>query len=141
MARRIITHEFNPARPVYARKKFVSNGHTFRIGDHFDWHRLAVSQRQVAKLFAAGRLRHAQGDDTTEAVSEPVSETPVSEPVFSFADPGTAEDDQGESGTDELDEVDKLADLKEIAEAEGAPTNFVSKKDQREAIRAHRRGE
>lgn len=111
MARRLVERTFDPKKPLVARRDFVAAGRPYKVGDAFDWKRLAVAQRRVLQMFEANIVGHVD-----EAV-----EPPPAPPV----------------NTNEDLNIDSLAALQEIARNEGAPikTNKVA---QREAIIAHR---
>jgi hypothetical protein len=126
---RLIEREFDPARPVYARKYFTAAGRKYVPGDLFDWSRLAVSQRRALQMFDAGKLAH-KTEDTPERIKEEYTPKSIEE---EFED---AEILSIASG-DDLDAIDDMKELRRIADGIGAPYK-VSKKDQREAIREHK---
>lgn len=146
MSRRIHIQEFDPSRPLVARKKFTANGRTFRPQDEFPWQRMAVARRRARQMFDAGFVRHEtpgaavkpsrgeigpSGQGMAESTLEPFDSTEKQSE-------GTGEPMEPVESLSDIDGLDKLADLKAVAEAEGAPTGFRSKDRQREAIRAHR---
>ena len=121
---RLIQREFDPARPVYARKYFTAAGRKFVPGDLFDWRKLAVSQRRALQMFDAGKLMHKaeqQKEDAIEALNQSVE----------YYEPEVINEEY------DLDDIDDMKELRRIADEIGAPYK-VSKKDQREAIREHR---
>lgn len=128
MSRRIHIQEFDPSRPLVARKKFTANGRTFKPQDEFPWQRMAVALRRARQMFDAGLVRHDVVEPSRGESRQGMAESTLD---------STEKHSEIESLPD-IDSIDKLADLKDIAEAEGAPTGFRSKKEQREAIRAHR---
>lgn len=122
---RLIQREFDPARPVYARKYFTAAGRKFVPGDLFDWRKMAVSQRRALQMFDAGKLMHKTTDaDFEDADIQAYVETEISKL-------------DGYEPNDDLDDIDDMKELRRIADEIGAPYK-VSKKDQREAIREHR---
>lgn len=122
---RLIQREFDPARPVYARKYFTAAGRKFVPGDLFDWRKMAVSQRRALQMFDAGKLMHEATDaDFQDDDIQAYVETEISK--LEFYEPN-----------DDLDDIDDMKELRRIADEIGAPYK-VSKKDQREAIREHR---
>ena len=142
--RRIVLPEFDPARPLFVRRPMTANGHRFKAGDPFDWKKMAISQRKAKKLFETGHLRHpAEGK---EPVQEPAPEKPqdtvaaVTNEDSEIADEGVEDGasalDETEEG-DELDAIDDIATLRDIAMREGAQTTR-SKDRQRELIRENR---
>lgn len=124
MVNKLTERVFNPGEPVYARRAITANGHKFNPGDVFDWRKMAVNQRRVRQLFDDGKLTHARVEPVAVAVAEPVA-VAVVEPVT------VAEQD-------DLDLIDDMKELRRIADEIGAPYK-VSKADQRDAIRAHRK--
>lgn len=114
MARRLVERTFDPKKPLVARRDFVAAGRPYKIGDAFDWKRLAVAQRRVLQMFEANLVGHT---DEAQAAppAPPVVEAPTNEDL----------------------NIDSLAALQEIARKEGAPIR-TTKVLQREAIIAHR---
>lgn len=117
---RIPERKFDPARPVYARKYFIAAGRKFAPGDLFDWRAAMVTPRRALQLFDAGKLTHngVTVDDKIEAVTPPVEQEITVE--------------------DNLDAIEDMKELRRIADEIGAPYK-VSKADQRQAIRDHRK--
>ena len=109
---RIPERKFDPARPVFARKYFMANGRRYAPGAPLDWRSASISQRRVAQMFDAGKLIH---NDKPEVTVESL-----------------------DYYTDDLDAIDDMKELRRIADSEGAPYK-VSKADQRQAIREHRK--
>jgi hypothetical protein len=116
MTRRIVERNFDPKKPLVARRDFVAAGRHYSVGDAFDWKRLSVAQRRVAQMFESNHVGHP--DEQPE--QEIVDTTPPPAPPQ----------------TSDLD-VDSLAQLQAIARAEGAPIK-TTKIAQRDAIIAHR---
>lgn len=54
-----------------ARRDFVVNGHTFKIGDSFPWRRLAVSERILRQLWAQSYV-DVDGPATLPPDAEPI---------------------------------------------------------------------
>jgi hypothetical protein len=141
---RLIERNFDPAKPVLARRFFVAAGRHYNPGDTFDWKRLSVDQRRVKLLFDAGKLLHP---DTPFASPAPASASAPAiaqemqdEDVHRSAVTATAADEQpapAEQVDDGLDDLDMKA-LRAIADAENAPLR-VSRDLQRKAIRENRR--
>lgn len=135
---RLIERAFDPRRPLVARRHLVAAGRHFKIGDPFDWRRMAVDQRRVRQLFDAGKLMHTdEAAPAPEPAPEPakVETTPVAEapaPVSPASTPGPEKDEP----EDDLTGLD-IKELRNIAYAEGAPTRR-SQVAQRAAIRENR---
>jgi len=117
---------FDPAQPMIVRRPLTAAGRHFKPGDEFDWKRMAVDQRRVRLLFEQGKLRHS---------SEPVRQ---SKPATPRPDPVKPEP-QVQEPADELDNIEDMKVLREIAIREGARTT-VAKDRQRELIRDNRKG-
>ena len=116
---RIPERKFDPARPVFARKYFTANGRKYAPGAPLDWRSASISQRRVAQMFDAGKLKH--DDETTpERIEQEVAQL------------------DGYVPNDDLDAIDDMKELRRIADEIGAPYK-VSKADQRQAIREHRK--
>jgi len=131
MARRPFTDSsrtFDPSRPVIVRRKLNANGCKYNPGDAFDWKHMAINPRRVKLMFDAGKLRHPE--DKTMERSEPAQ---PSKTVATEAGPVQVQK------PDDLDDINDMAKLREIAEAEGARTT-TSKALQRKYIRDHRQG-
>lgn len=158
---RLIDRSFNPAKPLIVRRLFVAAGRHFKIGDEFDWKRLAVDLRRTKLLYEAGKLMH-RDDETAQnplpkaaKAKEKKAETegvvdkaPEAEIVATIAaeveadavktvEPA-AEPEAPAADTDDalLDHM-SMRELRKIALAEGAPSK-TSRAEQREAIREHR---
>jgi hypothetical protein len=122
---RLISREFDPTRPTYARRKFIANGRRYAAGDLFDWRQVALSIRKAKQMFDSGHLGHQDKAPASAPVVEPVAvAAPVVEPAV--------------APVDDLDAIDDMKELRLIADAEGAPYK-VSKADQRQAIRDNRK--
>jgi len=130
---RLIERKFDPARPTYARKYFTAAGRKFVPGDAFDWQKMAVAQRRAMQMFDAGKLAHKDDEVAPERIKQEY--TPERKPEalesLDYYDAPLINDE------DDLDTIDDLKELRRIADEIGAPYK-VSKKDQREAIRAYR---
>lgn len=122
---RIPERTFDPAKPLFARKAFTAAGRKFTPGAAFDWHHMAVAQRRVRQMFEAGMLMH---EVTEPKVTKPKVEAPKVE----------AEAPKVEVTGDDLDQIDDMKKLREIADEIDAPYK-VSKSDQRDAIRERRK--
>lgn len=148
---RLIERKFDPARPTYARKYFTAAGRKFVPNDLFDWQKLAVSQRRAMQMFDAGKLTHKDKEPTPK--DKALQDFVEAERYWDADDKSVedqdilaaASDDKPDPGDhwhyiepDELDAIDDLKELRRIADEIGAPYK-VSKADQREAIRAHRK--
>lgn len=121
---RLISREFDQARPTYARRAFIANGHRYKSGDLFDWRHIALNVRKAKQLFDSGHLGH-RNDDVADV--KPVEIEVEDNEILATAVEG-----------DELDAIDDMKELRGIADAEGAPYK-VSKADQRQAIRDNRK--
>jgi len=134
---RLVSREFDQARPTYARRAFIANGHRYKSGDLFDWRRIALSVRKAKQLFDSGHLGHLNEADVVEIEIE------TEQPVDTLDEkPAEIEVEDNEILAavvegDELDAIDDMKELRIIADAEGAPYK-VSKADQRQAIRENR---
>lgn len=126
---RIVSREFDQARPTYARRAFIANGRRYKSGDLFDWRHIALNVRKAKQLFDSGHLGHRNDDD---AVADVVVAKPIEIEVEDNEILAAAVDG------DELDAIDDMKELRVIADAEGAPYK-VSKADQRQAIRDNRK--
>jgi len=125
---RIPERKFDPAQPVIARKYFTANGRKYAPGALFDWRKDAISQRRVAQMFDAGKLKH--DDITPERIKPEITPERIDNPLESL--------DYYDAETDDLDTIDDMKELRRIADSEGAPYK-VSKADQRQAIRDNRK--
>lgn len=124
---------FSPSRAAYARKAFAASGRRFSAGDLFDWRKMAVAQRRVLQMFEAGLLTHKE--------KEPAPKDKALQDFVEAEQHWDADDhDILAAASDELDAIDDLKELRHIADEIGAPYK-VSKADQREAIRSHRKQE
>lgn len=124
---RIPERKFDPARPVLARKYFIANGHKFIPGAELDWRKMGIAQRRVMQMFDAGKITH-NDKIMVEVTPEPVEITVEDNPLESL------------DYYDELEIIDDMKELRRIADEIGAPYK-VSKADQRQAIRDHRKQE
>ena len=124
---RIPERKFDPSRPVVARKYFIASGRKYAPGEAFDWKAAMVTPRRAQQMFDAGKITH----------NDKIEIKPTPEPV-EF----TVEDNPLESLDyyDELEIIDDMKELRRIADEIGAPYK-VSKADQRQAIRDHRKQE
>ena len=147
---RLIDRTFNPNEPVVVRRHFVAAGRHFKIGDDFDWKRLAVDQRRVKQLYDVGKLMHralaTAQRPAPEPKPEPVTPAPTIEQEVQDEDIHNAALDAApdpepvdDEPQDDLTDL-SMKELRTIAYTEGAPSR-VSRKDQREAIREHRRAQ
>lgn len=118
---RIPERKFDPARPVVARKYFIASGRKYVPGDVFDWRGAMVTPRRAQQMFDAGKLMHT--------TVEPVEDNPLESLNYYEAEIPKFDD---------LEDIDDMKELRRIADEIGAPYK-VSKADQREAIRAHRK--
>ena len=162
---RLIDRSFNPAKPLIVRRFFVAAGRHFKIGDEFDWKRMAVDLRRVKLLYEAGKLMHREdataqnplpeaktapaAEVKAEALVEQVAEDEVIEtPVeqvseeeaveeAAAAEPETETVEAPADSDDALLDHMSMRELRKIALAEGAPSR-TSRSEQREAIREHR---
>jgi len=123
---RLVEREFDPARPVYARKYFIAAGRKYVPGDAFDWKAAMVTPRRAQQMFDAGKLTHKDEEVTPEPERKP-------DPLESlnYYDAPIINDEY------DLEAIDDMKKLREIADSIGAPYK-VSKADQRQAIRDHR---
>jgi hypothetical protein len=142
---RLIERVFDPSKPLYVRRFFAGAGRHWNPGDEFPWRRLAMDARRVRLLFEAGKLTHDGASFSAEAdwtgmqsadqaayvEPAPVSVEMQDEDIHHAAVTAPASEPDG------LDDLN-MVELRAIAAAEGAPTR-VSRSDQREAIREHRR--
>lgn len=124
---------FNPAVPVVARRAFTGAGRHFRPGDAVDWKRMSIDQRRVRQLFDSGKLMHKD----VSTLDAPSVETAPADDRPAVSSLSAAADEAGASFSDDGLEDLKMPALREIAEAEGAPTK-LSKADQVKAIRDNR---
>ena len=125
---RIPERKFDPAQPVIARKYFTANGRKYAPGALFDWRKDAISQRRVAQMFDAGKLKH--DDITPERIKPEVTPERIDNPLESL--------DYYDAEGDDLDAIDDMKELRAIADEIGAGYK-VSKVDQRQAIRDKRK--
>jgi len=125
---RIPELKFDPSRPVFARKYFIANGRKYAPGAPLDWRSASISQRRVAQMFDAGKLKH--DDITPERIKPEITPERIDNPLESL--------DYYDAETDDLDTIDDMKELRRIADSEGAPYK-VSKADQRQAIRDNRK--
>ena len=146
---RIPERKFDPSRPVVARKYFTANGRKYVPGAPLDWRSASISQRRVAQMFDAGKLKH-DDEVTPERISEEVTPERKDKALDDLAAAGQYwdADDKGfedqnnlaTASSDDLEVIDDMKELRRIADSEGAPYK-VSKADQRQAIRDHRNKE
>lgn len=144
---RLVTREFKPSEPVYARRFFVAAGRHWNPGDRFEWTRLSVAQRRVKQLFDVGKLVHLdEMASTTEHTSDVVldpADTPLA-PDAPFTNGAASpapvglepSNDLPEAPQDDLDDLD-MKQLRAIAAEIGAPSR-VSRAAQRQSIRETR---
>jgi len=107
---------FDVRLPLKVRLSFRMAGRDFTPGEPFDWRHLAIPMRRVRQLFDMGKIE-ASGP-ASESEPQP---SPEPQPI-----------------KDDLDAMDSMLDLRDVAELEGAPLKR-SKEEQRQAIRDHRR--
>lgn len=132
---RLIDRSFDPNRPVKVRRFFVAAGRHWEPGRDFPWKTMAVAQRRVKLLFDAGKLMHAEAEDTPAPAPAPepiISQEVQDEDTFHAA----VTTNTPAEPVDDLDGLN-MKELREIADKEGAPSR-VSRAAQREAIREHR---
>jgi hypothetical protein len=144
---RIVERVFDPSKPLIVRRFFAGAGRHWNPGDEFPWRRLAIDTRRVRLMFEAGKLMHPVGYaapvvevGAVGAVLTPppsIAQEMQDEDIYHTSATSTPLDDAVVLSDDGLDDLG-MKDLRAIAEAEGAPTR-VSRADQREAIREHRR--
>lgn len=126
MARRMMETPLDLNKPLKVRREFRLAGRPFYVGQDFDWKQYSIDARKVRQLYDTRKIIH------TDSVTYP--EPPkVKTPVYSTTETDTA----ANSASDELDAIDDMNELRDIAEREGAPRK-VSKSDQRQAIRDNR---
>ena len=94
---------------------------------------MGIAQRRVMQMFDAGKLMH-EFITTTKNTPEPV----VEEVEISVDDNSKEYEPELINEEYDLDAIDDMKELRAIADKIGAPYK-VSKKDQREAIRNHRK--
>lgn len=142
---RLIEREFDPARPVYARKYFIASGRKYVPGDAFYWKAAMVTPRRAQQMFDAGKLTHkdeapkqvdvAQKDKkiAPERIKQEYTPERKPEPLESldYYDAPLISEEY------DLDAIDDMKELRRIADEIGAPYK-VSKADQRQAIRQKR---
>ena len=63
---------FQEDKPLVASRDFRYGSKSYEVGDPFKWRKLAISAREVEKLFNARRIHH----DETEVKKSP-KKTPV----------------------------------------------------------------
>ena len=126
---RLVVRTLDVTKPLVARRRFVASGRRFNPGEPFPWKALGVSARQVGLLFNTGNVVHPT------VMPAPVAPAPTIAVEMQDADTHHAAATAADDGLDGLN----LKDLRQIAVDEGAPTR-VSRDEQREAIREHRRG-
>jgi hypothetical protein len=119
---------FDPSRPVVVRRALHANGRKYKVGDAFDWKHMAINPRRVRLMFNAGKLTH-----TADSAPKEQQPSAPSKSVATEAGPVQVQK------PDELDDINDMSKLREIAEAEGARTT-TSKALQRKYIREHRAG-
>jgi len=142
---RIPERKFDPSRPVVARKYFTANGRKYAPGAPLDWRSASISQRRVAQMFDAGKLIHNDKMAVETAPKEPevvVEDKITPERIKPEITPERIDNpleslDYYTTETDDLDAIDDMKKLREIADSIGAPYK-VSKADQRQAIRDKR---
>lgn len=117
---------FDAKRPVYVSKSFKGNGRNWQPGQYFDWHRMAISQRRVRQMFDAGKLKHDESDFEEQRVDNPGTQK-----VHTEVGPVEVQT------PDELDDIEDMKELRDIANREGAKTT-TSKTLQRKYIRENR---
>jgi N-acetyl-anhydromuramyl-L-alanine amidase AmpD len=134
---RLVQREFDPARPVCARKYFTAAGRKYVPGDAFDWRKLAVSQRRVLQMFDAGKLMHKVEEDKWNATDADFEDNDIQ--AYIEAEISKLDGYEPEVINEEydLDAIDDMKELRRIADEIGAPYK-VSKADQRQAIRDHK---
>lgn len=145
---RLIDRSFNPAQPLVVRRFFVAAGRHFKIGDEFDWKRMAIDLRRVKLLYEAGKLMHREDATAQNPLPKPKAEAPVAQVtedevieavVETTAEPETETVEAPTAAHPDDDLLDHMSmrELRKIALVEGAPSR-TSRSEQREAIREHR---
>lgn len=142
MARLVSRAPFDPSKPVIVKRPFTANGRPYAVGDVFPWRQQAIAQRKALQLYDSGRLMHAAEEpEAPVSINRDLAAIDTrATPVPAAAQEQEDLDAQApaeETPADELDLIDDLAELRAIAEAEGAEFKR-SKADQREAIRENR---
>lgn len=138
---RIPERKFDPAQPVFARKYFIANGRKYVPGMAFPWRKDAIAQRRVAQMFDAGKLTHNDNmmvKVTPEPVGFTVEDKYSPEVINEEYNPEAIPNEAWEYWSDDLDNIEDMKELRAIADSIGAPYK-VSKVDQRQAIRDHRK--
>ena len=124
---------FDPDAPLYGADFFRVGSDVIAPGDVFAWRVAGLTEAETLFLYETGRVRHGQMNYAQErrrpaAVPDVLDILPTRTP----AEPEPA-------AGDDLDLVDTLAALREIADEVGAP-HKVTKAAQRQAIREARDG-
>lgn len=143
MARLNIRQPFDQGKPVMVARPFKASGRAYQVGELFPWRRLSMPWRRVQTLYEQGRITHEGAEGAKDVATfghgldtqEPVpSDDQVSEVDESVTDEVTEEDTEETEVFDDLDAIESMNELREIAKEHGAPIK-VSKEDQRNAIR------
>jgi len=139
---------FNAGRPCVVTQRrgaIKANGRTYKPGEVIDWRKAGIDQRRMRQYFDAGWIEH-EPDSVAVPLDAPRPEpspspdpepAPEPEPVAAEPSPEPDESEPAEPETDDLDAIETMPELREIADAIGAPYK-VSKVDQRQAIRDKR---
>lgn len=115
MARHTMERIFEPNKTIVARRNFIAAGRHYQPGMLFDWRRLSVAPRRVWQMFEAGLI--INGDPTVvEIKADKPAET---------------------NDLPDVEEIDRLIDLQELAKKEGAEVTNT-KLSQRQAILENR---
>jgi hypothetical protein len=128
---------FNPNRTLYVRKPFKTNGRHYEAGQEFDWRRRGVTIRRVRQMYEQRWIVHDDSVTFPDLQTEPA---PAQQPAFDSQEAGfsEAEPNEGQDGeADDLDSVQTLKGLQQIADAEGV-SRTRSIAYQRYLIRQHR---
>lgn len=123
MARRVELESFDTSKPVYTRRNFIAAGHKFQTGQVFNWRNMSVSTRKVTTMFSSGHLTHIAGENVHRAPATKTDVTPTVEPDITPTSVGLPN----------IDHMDRLMDLQEIAREEGAELQSTKLK-QRQSI-------
>lgn len=137
---RLVVRTLDVTKPLVARRKFVASGRRFAPGQPFPWQDMGLTPRQVGLLFNTGHVIHPV-EAAPVVTPEPTIEMEMQDEDAHHVAVTSAAADEQPAAPVEGDGLDglNLKELRQIAADEGAPTR-VSRDEQREAIREHRRG-
>lgn len=119
------SRNFDPAKPVYARRPFIADGRRLNPGDLFEWKRMSLTKRRVKLMFEASRLRHSKEDVDPQPAPDNTKTVMTEDGPMQVQVP------------DELDDTNDMSKLRAIADKEGAKP-ASSKALQRKHIRENR---